>query len=81
MVGRVICLWGFSSVLIAWLFAWWVGGFLGGVGVGFGFFFRFFCFFFCFWWELKQKCWDCMIFALYIIGKLSHVTFVGPDKV
>lgn len=46
MVGRVICLWGFSSVLIAWLFAWWVGGFLGGGGVGFGFFFPFFFVFF-----------------------------------
>lgn len=79
MGGLFVC--EVSSVLIAWLFAWWVGFFLGGWGVFFGFFFPFFCFLFCFWWELKQKCWDCMIFALYIIGKLSHVTFVGPDKV
>lgn len=78
MGGLFVC--EVSSVLIAWLFAWWVGGFLGGGGVSLVFF-SFFCFLFCFWWELKQKCWDCMIFALYIIGKLSHVTFVGPDKV
>lgn len=78
MGGLFVC--EVSSVLIAWLFAWWVGGFLGGWGGFFGVFFLF-LFFVLFLVGTQTKVLGLYDICFIYIGKLSHVTFVGPDKV
>lgn len=73
MGGLFVC--EVSSVLIAWLFAWWVGG-------GFSLFFFFlFLFFVLFLVGTQTKVLGLYDICFIYIGKLSHVTFVGPYKV